>query len=81
MRASRLAVQPSELLVVHDDALSREQVMQPSVAEPSANGGQFAQRARTAASSGRRLRYRIDVRSAPSAEHARRSLTSYATRR
>jgi hypothetical protein len=29
--------------VVHGDALAREQDMQPSVAEPPANGGQFAQ--------------------------------------
>jgi hypothetical protein len=40
---SFLAVEPSQLLVVHDDAFAPEQNMQPPIAEPSANGGQFAQ--------------------------------------
>jgi hypothetical protein len=34
-----LAVEPSQLLVVHDDALALEQDVQPPIAEPSANGG------------------------------------------
>src|SRR6185369_1608369 len=33
----------AELLVVHGDALAPEQDMEPSVAEPPANGGQLAQ--------------------------------------
>ena len=38
-----LAVQATEPLVVHSDALAPEQDMEPSVAEPPANGGQLAQ--------------------------------------
>jgi hypothetical protein len=37
------AVEPSQLLVVYDDAFAPEQDMQPPIAEPSANSGQFAQ--------------------------------------
>jgi hypothetical protein len=40
---SFLAIEPAQLFVVHDDAFAREQDMQPPIAEPSANGGQFAQ--------------------------------------
>ena len=38
-----LAVEPTELLVVHDDAFAGEQDVQPPIAEPPANGGQLAQ--------------------------------------
>ena len=38
-----LAVEPAQLLVVHDDAFAREQDVQPAIAEPPANGRQFAQ--------------------------------------
>jgi hypothetical protein len=40
---SFLAIEPAQLFVVHDDAFAPEQDMQPPIAEPSANGGQFAQ--------------------------------------
>jgi hypothetical protein len=38
-----LAVEPTELLVVHGDTFACEEDMQPSVAEPPADGGQLAQ--------------------------------------
>jgi hypothetical protein len=38
-----LAIKPAELLVVHDDTLSPEQDVQPSIAKPPANGRQFTQ--------------------------------------
>src|SRR2546423_13017593 len=40
---SFLAVEPAELLVVHDDVLAREQDVQPAITEPPSNGGQLAQ--------------------------------------
>jgi hypothetical protein len=36
------AVEPAELLVVHDDAFACEQEVQPAMPEPTANGGQLA---------------------------------------
>ena len=36
-------VEPSQLLVVHDDAFASEQDMQPPIAEPPANGSQLAE--------------------------------------
>jgi hypothetical protein len=38
-----LAIEAAELFVVHDNTLAREQDMQPSIAEPPANGRQLAQ--------------------------------------
>ena len=37
-----LAVEPAELLVVHDYAFAREQDVQPSITEPPADGGELA---------------------------------------
>jgi hypothetical protein len=42
--------------VVHDDALAREQDVQPAITETPANGHQVPQSTRAAASQGRRLR-------------------------
>ena len=70
------AIEPAELLVVHDEALTREQDMQASIAEPAAHGRQLAQPGphgrivRPAAA----IAHRGAVGS--STEHARRSLTS-----
>ena len=38
-----LAVETTQLLVVHDDALAPEQDVEPAIAEPPANGRKFTQ--------------------------------------
>ena len=51
-----LAVEPAQLLVVHDNAFACKQEVQSPIAEPPANGSQSRSRARTTASSGLLLR-------------------------
>jgi hypothetical protein len=71
-----LAIKPAQLLVVHDPPLADQKDVKPSIAKPTANGGELAQ-----AGPYRRIVRRAAViahrrSSAPSVEHARRSLTS-----
>jgi hypothetical protein len=75
-----LAVEAAELLVVHDQTLAAQH-MQTAMAEPSVDGGRFAQASPVCRHVGRLLRSRTDVRSTPSAFHARSSLISKEVRR
>jgi hypothetical protein len=68
-----LAIVPLRLLVVHRMAFSPQQDLQPPIAAATPFS---RQRPRRSVSSGRQLRYGIEVRSAPATEYARRSLIS-----